>query len=99
MSDLSNVAIAPAKVSTSTARVGSGYVRLKTAIEWVVALVLLVLAAPLLAVLAILVRLTSDGPVAYSQLRLGRRGGDTGIRSRWPRTLPRGCRSWLCSPR
>jgi lipopolysaccharide/colanic/teichoic acid biosynthesis glycosyltransferase len=51
-----------------------GYVRLKTSIEWCVALVLLVLMSPLLLGLAILVGLTSKGSVIYSQRRVGRSG-------------------------
>jgi lipopolysaccharide/colanic/teichoic acid biosynthesis glycosyltransferase len=51
-----------------------GYVRLKTSIEWCVALVLLVFMSPLLLGLAILVRLTSKGSVIYSQWRVGRSG-------------------------
>ena len=50
------------------------YVRLKTSIEWCVALVLLVLMSPLLLGLAILVGLTSKGSVIYSQWRVGRSG-------------------------
>ena len=50
------------------------YLVLRTASERVVALVLLVLIAPLLAVLALLVRRTSPGPALYRQLRLGRNG-------------------------
>lgn len=50
------------------------YVGLKVAAEWCVALVLLVLLAPLIAALAILVKLTSPGPAFYSQIRLGYRG-------------------------
>src|SRR4051812_15673576 len=53
---------------------GGGYLRVKAAIEWVAALVLLMLAMPLLLALAALVALTSEGPIAYSQERLGRFG-------------------------
>jgi lipopolysaccharide/colanic/teichoic acid biosynthesis glycosyltransferase len=50
------------------------YLPCKAAIEWCAALVMLVLAAPLMLGLAILVRLTSEGPIGYSQLRFGRNG-------------------------
>jgi lipopolysaccharide/colanic/teichoic acid biosynthesis glycosyltransferase len=50
------------------------YLRLKPAMEWAAALLLLVMVAPLLAGLALLVKFTSAGPVFYSQLRLGRSG-------------------------
>src|SRR3954469_17058891 len=59
---------------TPAARGGGVYMRMKVGVEWIVALVLLVLAAPLLAALGLLVKLTSEGPVAYSHLRLGRNG-------------------------
>jgi lipopolysaccharide/colanic/teichoic acid biosynthesis glycosyltransferase len=50
------------------------YVRCKMAVEWVIALVLLTLAAPVVALCAALVRLTSRGPAFYSQVRMGRGG-------------------------
>jgi lipopolysaccharide/colanic/teichoic acid biosynthesis glycosyltransferase len=46
----------------------------KTAAEFVLALGLLVLAAPCLAVIAAVVRLTSRGPILYKQTRLGKNG-------------------------
>ncbi len=51
-----------------------GYAPVKAAMEWAGALVLLVAALPVLACLAVVLKLTSHGPVLYSQLRLGRRG-------------------------
>jgi lipopolysaccharide/colanic/teichoic acid biosynthesis glycosyltransferase len=50
------------------------YAALKAAADWVMALVLLVLAAPVILVTVILVRLTSRGPAFYSQMRLGLNG-------------------------
>jgi lipopolysaccharide/colanic/teichoic acid biosynthesis glycosyltransferase len=50
------------------------YLLVKTGVEWLVAAVLLVLAAPLLATIAVLVKLTSPGPAFYFQTRLGRNG-------------------------
>jgi lipopolysaccharide/colanic/teichoic acid biosynthesis glycosyltransferase len=50
------------------------YLAAKLAAEWLFALALLVLVAPILATLAILVKLTSPGPVFYSQVRLGKDG-------------------------
>lgn len=50
------------------------YVALKVATEWCLALVLLALLAPLIGVLAAIVKLTSSGPAFYSQIRLGYRG-------------------------
>ncbi|MFW6119014.1 MAG: sugar transferase [Planctomycetota bacterium] len=50
------------------------YHRAKPILEWVVALVLLVLLAPLLAVCAVLIKLTSRGPAIYRQERVGFQG-------------------------
>lgn len=47
----------------------------KVVLDYAVALVLFVLAFPLMCLLAALVRLTSRGPALYSQLRVGRGGG------------------------
>lgn len=51
-----------------------GYAVAKSAVEWLAALVLLVAAAPLIAVLGVMLRCTSRGPALYSQVRLGRFG-------------------------
>ena len=51
-----------------------GYLRFKTALEVVAALVLLLLAAPVIALAGLLVKLTSRGPVFYTQARVGRQG-------------------------
>jgi len=50
------------------------YVRCKPALEFTLALILLVLAAPVMAVLALVVKLTSRGPAFYAQTRVGRGG-------------------------
>jgi lipopolysaccharide/colanic/teichoic acid biosynthesis glycosyltransferase len=55
-------------------RDSSGYAPWKAATDILVALVLLVLAAPVILVAALLVKLTSRGPAFYSQVRLGRGG-------------------------
>jgi lipopolysaccharide/colanic/teichoic acid biosynthesis glycosyltransferase len=47
------------------------YKTLKMVIEYVLAAILLVLTAPLTALIMIIVRLTSPGPVLYTQTRLG----------------------------
>lgn len=52
----------------------SGYVLLKFMLEWLIALGLLGLTAPLIAALAALIKLTSAGPSVYAQTRLGRDG-------------------------
>ncbi|HEX2971796.1 MAG TPA: sugar transferase [Tepidisphaeraceae bacterium] len=52
----------------------SRYVVCKTAGEWIMALVLLVLLFPLILLLAALVKATSPGPAFYRQTRLGRHG-------------------------
>jgi lipopolysaccharide/colanic/teichoic acid biosynthesis glycosyltransferase len=51
-----------------------GYLRVKLVVEWLTALVLLVLTSPLMLALALLVKLTSPGPAFYSQTRMGLRG-------------------------
>jgi lipopolysaccharide/colanic/teichoic acid biosynthesis glycosyltransferase len=53
-------------------RGASGYIYVKTVVEWMAALILLVVLFPLL---ALLVKLTSEGPVFYQQSRQGRFGG------------------------
>lgn len=50
------------------------YLPLKFILEWIAAFFLFVVAAPLIMLLAVLVRFTSRGPVFYSQSRLGRHG-------------------------
>jgi lipopolysaccharide/colanic/teichoic acid biosynthesis glycosyltransferase len=50
------------------------YLSIKVAFDFALALVLLALASPLLVLLALLVKLTSRGPVLYSQMRLGKNG-------------------------
>jgi lipopolysaccharide/colanic/teichoic acid biosynthesis glycosyltransferase len=54
--------------------VSSWYLPAKAAVDFVAAIVLLVLASPLLLVAGLLVKLTSRGPVLYAQTRLGRGG-------------------------
>jgi lipopolysaccharide/colanic/teichoic acid biosynthesis glycosyltransferase len=53
---------------------GNGYLACKYALDFCVAVVLLILTAPLLLLCALLVKLTSRGPMIYSQVRLGRDG-------------------------
>jgi len=48
------------------------YLSLKAVIDWTAALILLVLASPLLILAALAVKLTSRGPVLYRQVRLGK---------------------------
>ena len=50
------------------------YLPCKATIEWVLALVLVVLSAPVILVLAALVRLSSHGPAFYLQTRVGKYG-------------------------
>jgi lipopolysaccharide/colanic/teichoic acid biosynthesis glycosyltransferase len=53
---------------------GGAYERIKPSLDCVLALVLLILTAPLMIVAMLLVRLTSRGPAIYTQRRLGLRG-------------------------
>lgn len=50
------------------------YVVVKPTVEWIAALCMGMFLAPLIAVLAALVKLSSPGPAFYSQVRLGRSG-------------------------
>ncbi len=50
------------------------YVVLKGVVEWIAALILLILLSPIIGILALLVRCTSAGPAFYSQVRLGLNG-------------------------
>jgi len=52
----------------------SGYVAVKTAGEWLIALMLVIVTSPLMLVLALAVKLTSSGPAFYAQTRLGKFG-------------------------
>jgi lipopolysaccharide/colanic/teichoic acid biosynthesis glycosyltransferase len=52
----------------------NAYLPLKTAIEWTVALALLIALSPLIGGLALLVKLTSRGPAFYRQRRVGKNG-------------------------
>lgn len=56
------------------ATIGTWNAILKRAIDIAGSLLLLVLAAPIMAVLAILIRVDSEGPVIFSQRRIGRCG-------------------------
>jgi lipopolysaccharide/colanic/teichoic acid biosynthesis glycosyltransferase len=54
--------------------VGRRYLRFKTALDFILALLLLALSAPVLLVIGLLIKLTSRGPVLYKQTRLGKHG-------------------------
>lgn len=64
----------PAEPSVFVTPRRAWYLPIKVAVEWVLALALVLLAAPLMLVLAVLVKVTSPGPAFYSQTRLGRHG-------------------------
>jgi lipopolysaccharide/colanic/teichoic acid biosynthesis glycosyltransferase len=53
---------------------GNGYLAFKYALDFCLAALLLIVTAPVLLLSALLVKLTSRGPVIYSQVRLGRHG-------------------------
>jgi lipopolysaccharide/colanic/teichoic acid biosynthesis glycosyltransferase len=50
------------------------YLHVKLAVDFVLALVMLIVAAPVILLAALLVKLTSAGPAFYSQKRVGRFG-------------------------
>lgn len=62
------------KYSQKSASIECGYRRFKTSIDFVLAVILLLITAPIIAFSMILVRLTSEGPSIYSQRRIGQRG-------------------------
>jgi lipopolysaccharide/colanic/teichoic acid biosynthesis glycosyltransferase len=72
------------------------YVAARAGFDFVTALVLLVLTAPLMVGAMLLVKLTSPGPMLYSQTRLGRRGRPFTIYK--IRTMTHDCES-LTGPR
>lgn len=51
-----------------------GYLPLKTALEWTICLVMLIVTAPLVGLIALIIKATSPGPAFYRQVRLGRNG-------------------------
>jgi lipopolysaccharide/colanic/teichoic acid biosynthesis glycosyltransferase len=55
-------------------RSARAYMPVKCTLEWCAALLLLIVAVPVIAVLGILLKLTSPGPIFYSQMRLGLNG-------------------------
>jgi lipopolysaccharide/colanic/teichoic acid biosynthesis glycosyltransferase len=64
----------PDSVALSSQPEWSVYTACKTALEFLAALCLIVLAGPIIVLCAVLVRLTSRGPAFYSQTRLGMNG-------------------------
>lgn len=72
--DAQHLAITPGETHAPFAPRAARYLAVKTAVEWLLAAVLLLLTAPLVLLLALAVRLTSRGPAFYAQTRLGRFG-------------------------
>jgi len=64
----------PPAGQTWAVRCASWYVAARTAFDFVLSLVLLVLTAPLVLVAMILIKVTSPGPAVYTQTRLGQHG-------------------------
>ncbi len=58
----------------SPTQTSAGYFRWKVAIDLIIASLLLIPAGAMIAILVLLVRLTSKGPGIYQQLRVGKRG-------------------------
>ncbi len=63
---------------------GMDYARLKVLWDWPVALVMLILSAPILLITAVLIKLESAGPVIYSQERVGKNHRSKNGRRRTP---------------
>ena len=67
----------PAELVFSTAlRPSTAAMGLQQAYSWVLALVALIMAAPVMVLVAVAVRLSSPGPVLYRQMRVGLNGKD-----------------------
>src|SRR5262245_1634813 len=82
----------PNSAPANSARADLGWYLLpKHVADWLAALVLLVLTLPLLIIAALLVKLTSRGPIVYSQVRLGRNGKPFSIYKL--RTMTHNCES------
>jgi exopolysaccharide biosynthesis polyprenyl glycosylphosphotransferase len=65
----------PAELAFNTRlRAGNGSLILQSIYSWVVGLIGLLVAAPLMLLVAFAVRITSPGPVLYRQIRVGRNG-------------------------
>jgi lipopolysaccharide/colanic/teichoic acid biosynthesis glycosyltransferase len=67
-----NVPLAPPRAEPAPA--ASWYLPIKAMGEFIFALILLAVTAPLLLLAMVLVKLTSPGPIFYSQTRVGKRG-------------------------
>jgi lipopolysaccharide/colanic/teichoic acid biosynthesis glycosyltransferase len=63
-----------AYTATQAGGVVRPYAAVKAGVEWVIGLMLFLLTLPLVAALALLVKVTSPGPALYLQTRLGRHG-------------------------
>jgi lipopolysaccharide/colanic/teichoic acid biosynthesis glycosyltransferase len=74
LSDTNRDILAPSLIDAMEPDGKGWYLRAKIGIEWMLAVILTILLAPLLLILALLVRLTSDGAAFYKQPRLGCRG-------------------------
>ncbi len=67
--------IAPHKSSASFSPSDTnGYLIVKQACDFVLAIILVILASPVILIAGLLIRLTTRGPIFYSQIRLGRFG-------------------------
>jgi lipopolysaccharide/colanic/teichoic acid biosynthesis glycosyltransferase len=69
---MTTVVESPGRVAVAASGLGSGMA--KRVLDVVVATVLLVLAAPLIAALAVTVKVTSSGPALFRQVRVGQSG-------------------------
>ncbi len=65
---------APAPPSVPVAPSMAWYASVKVAVDFVLALVILILSLPIMLIAMLLIKLTSPGPVIYAQTRLGKKG-------------------------
>jgi lipopolysaccharide/colanic/teichoic acid biosynthesis glycosyltransferase len=86
----------PRPVRLTTTGPATRYVQIKAVLEYALALALCLVAAPVVAALALVIKLTSRGPAFYTQVRVGRGGRPFTI---WKlRTMIHDCES-LTGPR
>ena len=61
----------PQITTTERVQVDRRYLRLKSTLDWLLALILLIVLAPIMLFIALLIRLDSRGPACYRQQRVG----------------------------
>src|SRR5690348_7267086 len=71
---LSQASVLKKEVAQQLEASRSWYLLLRQCVEWPIALVMLIIAAPVILIVAIAAKVTSPGTAFYTQVRLGRNG-------------------------